>query len=1716
MIETRRFGRSFSFAALQARRGRAWLLFVAWAIFFFASSLSAAAGPRPGLHLREANANRVVLELYVSNIQLLPSVNAPGFVRVEAEGLDGQTGKPGAPRLPATSVLVAIPPEGEVRLRVLDDAVTKDFERVRIEPTPLEEPELAPRFQQDPDAFFALDDPQQAYIGTKQRYEYAPDREIAAELNYQPVRLGEIGYLRDQRFVRVLFEPMEYDGAGRLRVHQRLRVALEFDDVAATRTAALPRPDPYFEPLFQRVFINYEQARAWRRPPAKPQALDLNQTNVSQRLRIRVEQEGLYIVTYEDVLATGVNMSKIRPVTFRLTDQNGERAIYVHGEADGRFDPGDYILFYGQKSENRYARERVYWLSWGADDGLRMTTRDVNPNQGGVQVSQYQAVYRGERNEIYFSSLPPAGEAERWYWKRYTVGGRNPIPTLTFDAPLSDVAPGATAALRMVVRGYTADYAINPDHRLQFFINGTQVGVGEWDGQDQLDASYDFDSALLFDGVNEVRLHAPGDTGASLETGYMNWFEITYPRRLVAQDDRLLFNDATTGRRLYEIQGFEQSALEAYDVTDPARPVRLTGFQVDGGAPYRVRFSDDRSPTVAYLVQDERARLRPASVEAAYPTNLRSSGNQADYLIISHAEFLDAIQPLAEYRMSQGYRVMLIDVQSIYDEFGDGSPSPETIREFLRYAYFNWQPPAPAFVLLVGDGTYDPRDYKQTGRKTYIPPMLAVVDPFIKETAADNRMVTVSGDDILPDYYIGRFPVNSPAEVNVMVDKTIQYETAPWPGDWPKRTLFVTDNPDTAGDFPYLSDLVADNLLPTEYDALKQKIYLGVNYSSSIAARNDIVQAFEQGALLTNYVGHGQVTYWAAEFLFRGEDAATLSNGGRLPVHLSMTCLDGRFQEVAIDSLSEQLVRNPNGGAAAVWAATGLGVAHGHDYLHRGFYTALFQEGEAVLGPLLVSGKLELYTGDSLGIYHDLIDTFGLIGDPALRLNLAGSDLSIELESMPSDDVSQGEAVEFRFRLQNRGPLATAYTVVEAELPPLVGLSAQSDLGEVQIQPGPPIRFQLPGLEADQSASLVITGTMPSRVDRAEFGVRASIFSNQKDENPDNSVTPLYWLNVVAADMRADLTLQPGRTLAGGEAFTVSANYENIGPGLANGVLITLTLPSGLQNIQWTATQPGVTLLNADPYVFSAPDLGPGESGSITLSGATFDAVRRDFAQARVHTDWADRNPANNVSEPIPFIIAGRDAFEPNDVRAQAVLSPIPGRLSDLSYHAVGDEDWFYFQAESGARYQFFTDRLTEGGDTQLTLFDADGVELARNDDVGPEQPWSAITWVAPASGRYYLRVTHPTAQASYFLYDLVTSRGFQHYLPLLLAGHQPFRPTPSPTPTSNPTPTPSPTPTPNLPPTPTPTPTFTPTPGPPPPACLPRYKATLPLNGAPLALAAAENRILTSLVDLNAIAMVDAKTGDYLGSHSSAGLSPTAIAVWNGLYFVSNYGDDVVSVFDLANAQLQKRFPAGDRPGSLTVTDGGDLYVANSGSDTVSVYRALSGQPVNKVKIAGSPTFVLAAGDTVWLTRQDGASGLLGLRLGGSVIVVVPDAPPGARRIAQDPVTGFLYVSYPELGKVYVVDPTRLKVIDIIDAPGAPHALMIQASLRTLYVVDVSGDRLLVIDLLTGQLLSQIPVGAQSDALGGQGLVYLDGSLYISNDADRSITVLELPACRK
>ena len=161
------------------------------------------------------------------------------------------------------------------------------------------------------------------------------------------------------------------------------------------------------------------------------------------------------------------------------------------------------------------------------------------------------------------------------------------------------------------------------------------------------------------------------------------------------------------------------------------------------GLGYSVRFGVTGIGKRTLLTFTEAAIKSPASITVNQPSSWHKLNHRADLLIITHKDFIGSLGPLKSLRESQGWSVALIDVEDLYDEFSFGAKNPQALRDFLYRARVYWQRP-PRFVLLVGDASFDPRNYLGLGDFDIVPTKL--IDTVYLETASDDWFVDFNND----------------------------------------------------------------------------------------------------------------------------------------------------------------------------------------------------------------------------------------------------------------------------------------------------------------------------------------------------------------------------------------------------------------------------------------------------------------------------------------------------------------------------------------------------------------------------------------------------------------------------------------------------------------------------------------------------------------------------------------------------------------------------------------------------------------------------------------------------------------------------------------------------------------------------------------------------------------------------------------------------------
>jgi uncharacterized repeat protein (TIGR01451 family) len=499
--------------------------------------------------------------------------------------------------------------------------------------------------------------------------------------------------------------------------------------------------------------------------------------------------------------------------------------------------------------------------------------------------------------------------------------------------------------------------------------------------------------------------------------------------------------------------------------------------------------------------------------------------------------------------------------------------------------------------VLMGDGTYDPKGYLNTGVVNYLSPYLANVDPWMGETAADNRYVSLSGDDIWPDMVLGRLPVNSPLQASIVVSKTMTYEKDQHGQAWNGHLVFVTDNPDDGGDFYASSDDLVDNFVPEPYSATR--LYYGsagTCYPASICRQKIIANVNVTGTLMVNYIGHGWVKGWAGENLLTVDTIPNLNNASQLSIMLPMTCLDGHYIHPynLWPSLSESLVRAEDKGAVASWAPTGLGVSYGHDLLSKGYYDAVFFQDFREFGPATYMGKLRLYqSGSNL----EQIEEYLVMGDPALHINALDPELQIGKAVEPVGQVEPGDVLTYTLTFTN-GSMVTAHHVVLTDIVPPELVSP------TVLFTSPEVLTEQPGITFAWS----ITDLLPHTGGEVQFRAMVSpeagpgvIVNEAEIASPASRDVVSVTNGIQVPDLFVVKTGPATATFE--QVITYTMSWGNEGTTAAPNVRLTDTLPAW---VEYVSDSSGFALTQPSPGILVwevSPDpVLPGGDGSFEVT----------------------------------------------------------------------------------------------------------------------------------------------------------------------------------------------------------------------------------------------------------------------------------------------------------------------------------------------------------------------------------------------------------------------------------------------------------------------------------------------------------------------------------
>jgi hypothetical protein len=403
--------------------------------------------------------------------------------------------------------------------------------------------------------------------------------------------------------------------------------------------------------------------------------------------------------------------------------------------------------------------------------------------------------------------------------------------------------------------------------------------------------------------------------------------------------------------------------------------------------------------------------LPDAAYPAAAPLTL-TPDNPADIVIITHPDFHpeggDEVWQAYLARRSASMRVMAVDIECIYDTYSYGLFDPTAIRSFLTEAASVWGTP-PKFVLLVGDASYDYKNYTNTaGNENWVPTMMFddVGDStYMGRYPSDAWFADVNGDGY-PDSAVGRLPAQSYAELAGMLTKIMAYEDQALSGNWYKSGLFVADTWTQSWEqiFEEANTLLRTTYMGTPWDSAKlffhDTPYNGTDANTFAAA----VRGAWPGSALVHYSGHSGISSLGNHYAFFTSypsrscaggtcsdvdllppiDLAPATLSAPLPFVVSSSCYNSAFDELGTPALMKALVARADRGTIGSCGFSTIAYPdQEHTFADAFFHLAFGMPKVRAVGSLVEAGRFALPSADARSVMGNV-----LMGDPSLSLHL--------------------------------------------------------------------------------------------------------------------------------------------------------------------------------------------------------------------------------------------------------------------------------------------------------------------------------------------------------------------------------------------------------------------------------------------------------------------------------------------------------------------------------------------------------------------------------------------------------------------------------------------------------------------------------------------------------------------------------------------------------
>ncbi len=771
--------------------------------------------------------------------------------------------------------------------------------------------------------------------------------------------------------------------------------------------------------------LNKSDATRFLKPRAKPAAKSANFAN-RDFLLVQVTENGWYQITGADLTAQNISLSGLQSDQIRMYNNGGrtlpekpsdtrpetliEIPILVNDGGDGSFDPDDTIQFFGasvhdweysqtearwRRFNNPYTNENVYWLSWDAQESAAKRLAEIS-----IAANAGQAKSAGlNLQKIETDIVNPINSGRDWYGRELSLS--DATANYSFNRTAGQALQNGRIYLRVVSKTsgrHTVSLGWNQNSLNTYSFFGSTGG-------DYLDMNGQTYTANVPNTLIQAENTLTLNYSNTLQTGslFVDWVEFIAEDDLAVQDGELTFAAApSSGIETWRVTGAGSDA-RIFEISNPVAP-RTLAFTQQGETLIFADSMNTATPKRYFIADVPKA---PAAFERYTTSDIRGSSNTADMLVVTHSDFLDEANRFAEHKRSvRNFEVAVVDVNVVMKEFGWGLMDPTAIRDFVAYAFHNWQK-QPQYLVLFGDGVYDYRGIGRGINQNFVPTFQTTELEELVNRNLEAYYTYVNGDDRDMDLSMGRIPAQTIDEARNFVDKLIEYETKPEFGFWRTILTMVADDELVTGgrdngEVIHTKDaeIIAERHTPdylnlskiylTEYEGVRTASVSGVRKPQ---AQQALIDRINSGTLVLNYVGHGNSTQWAHEVVFElAQDFPSLQNDRKYPFIVAATCDFGRYDKLNSQSFPEELLFARGKGAVGLFTSSRVVYAQPNATFNKAYYDILFTEspGSISIGEALILARMQTPAGF---VVND--EKFTILGDPSLRLAIPTSSAQI-------------------------------------------------------------------------------------------------------------------------------------------------------------------------------------------------------------------------------------------------------------------------------------------------------------------------------------------------------------------------------------------------------------------------------------------------------------------------------------------------------------------------------------------------------------------------------------------------------------------------------------------------------------------------------------------------------------------------------------------------